>query len=86
MTNTYRFVVEMRYKQRKYGAQRSINVLYEDSDAEFTETQDWRLTAMQISGGLRERVDINDLHETQIIGHVDVDPETLDWEFTPAED
>ncbi|WP_169732096.1 hypothetical protein [Halostagnicola larsenii] len=74
----------MRYKQRNYGAERSINGLYEGSGAEFPETPDWRLTAIQITGDLRERLNIDELQETQIIGNVD--PDTLDWKFAPTED
>lgn len=86
MTDTHRFPVEMRYKQRQFGAERSINVLYEDSDADFTETQEWRLQTISIGSDLRERLDIKSIDKTKIIGYVDVDPDSLEWEFTPAED
>jgi hypothetical protein len=75
----------MRYKQRQFGAERSINVLYEDFDADSTETQEWRLQTISIGGDLRERLDIKRIDGTKIIGYVDVDPDSLEWEFTPAE-
>jgi hypothetical protein len=75
----------MRYKQRQFGAERSINVLYEDFDADSTETQEWRLQTISIGSDLRERLDIKRIDETKIIGYVDVDPDSLEWEFTPAE-
>jgi hypothetical protein len=80
------FPVKVDYTPRQHGAERSVNVLYEDSDREFVATQEWRLKAISISGDLREELDINKLQESMVIGVVDVDPDTLEWEFTPSEE
>lgn len=80
------FPVKVEYTPRQHGAERSVNVLYEDSDREFVATQEWRLKTISISGDLRDDLDINSIQETMAIGVVDVDPGTLEWEFTPSEE
>jgi len=81
MVETCRFPVEVHVKQRNYGAERSINVIYEDTDCGFVETQDWRLKALSICGDLRDEYAIDGLSESKTIGYVEVDPETFDWKF-----
>jgi hypothetical protein len=75
------FPIQIRVKSRKYGVERSINVLDDDSSEKFTDTQDWRLKKLQISSTLREQLDIDSTSETEIIGYIKIDPETFEWEF-----
>lgn len=80
------FPIQIRVKPRKYGVERSINVLDDDSPEKFTDTQDWRLKKLQISSDLREQLDIDSTSETEIIGYITVDPETFEWEFVHEAD
>lgn len=81
MAEACRFPIEVHVKQRNYGAERSINVIYEDADYGFVETQDWRFKVISICGDLREEYAIDALSESKTIGYVEVDPETFGREF-----
>lgn len=78
----YRFPVEIRVKKRKHGAERRFEVLDGDSDAPFTDTREWRLKTIEIGNDLRDRLNESEYEETQLVGYIEVDHETLEWSFS----
>jgi|GEM_PF-3375631 len=80
------FPIEIGVKQREHGVERSVNILDEDASEEFVDTQDWRLKKIQIRGDLRESLDIDSIPESKRVGHIQVTPETLEWEFVDETD
>ncbi|WP_248895444.1 hypothetical protein [Haloplanus halobius] len=73
--------ITVEVKQRKYGTERSINILDQNSRKKFIDTQNWRLKKLEISGDLREELDLDSIPEAEMIGHIEVDPETFEWGF-----
>ena len=84
---SHRFSVEVQVQQRNYGALRSVKVLDEDSTASFVDRRDWRLETLSVESHVRELLDLPRLDETTQVGHIIVvDPETLEWSFTPTDE
>lgn len=83
---SHRFPVEVQVRHRKHGALRSVEILDEDSTASFVDTRDWHLETLSVESHIRELLDLPRLDETTHVGYIVVDPETLDWSFTPSAD
>lgn len=81
-----RFPVEVQVRHRNHGALRSVEVLDGDSTISFVDRQGWRLETLSVESHVRELLDLPRLDETTQVGYVVVDPETLEWSFTPSDD
>ncbi|TKX86092.1 hypothetical protein EXE43_10165 [Halorubrum sp. SS5] len=78
---TVKLPVEVEVTQERFGKTRSINVLLPDSPPTALDTQEWRLEEVSIDSTLRESLQMKNIDETRLVGHVVVELNTLEWEF-----
>jgi len=68
--------------EERFGKARSINVLLPDNSPDRLDTRDWRLEEVSIDSTVRDSIQMKDIDETKLVGHVVVDLNTLEWNFT----
>ena len=80
-SETIKLPIEVEVTQERFGKTRSINVLLPESPPAVLDTQDWRLEEVSIDSSLRDSLQMRNIDETKLVGHVVVDLNTLEWEF-----
>jgi hypothetical protein len=73
--------VEVEVTSERYGTLRSVNVVTGDDIPPELDTQDWRLEGLSAESHVRDQIDLGGIDETTIIGVVQVETGTLEWEF-----